>query len=118
MFKTRENYREYLKGTDWQAKRRTKMERACGTKRRCSICSSRKMIDVHHLNYRGWYDVDQSDLRLLCRRCHTLAHKLMADGTLKFKSDNHHSRFVITKTAVKKRLGLTRRNMFSGGDRS
>ena len=78
----------------------------------CSICASTKNIDIHHLNYKNLYDVDGTDLRRLCRRCHLLTHKLFKEGKIVFKSSNHNSRFVIIKTAVKHHLGLTNINLF------
>jgi hypothetical protein len=52
------------------------------------------------------------DLRVLCKRCHFLAHDLHRAGKFKFKNTNHHSRFAILKSAVKKELGLNNNNMF------
>lgn len=102
------SYSEYLKTSDWKHKRVTKRNKVSN----CAICASTHDLDVHHLNYRNLYDVEQSDLRVLCRRCHFLCHELHKNGAFKFKSTNHHSRFVIIKTAVKKALGLTNKNLF------
>ena len=103
------SYAEYLQSEDWKQKRSSKRKK----KNRCAICASTSQLDVHHLNYRNLYDVTGSDLRVLCRRCHFLAHKLLKIGAIKFKSDNHHSRFIIIKAAVKKKLGIGNQNMFS-----
>ena len=100
-------YREYLKSSDWQQKRRQKLTRRQGSKRRCAICAATEHLDIHHLSYRkDLTAVRQCELRVLCRTCHDCAHELMKRGTLTFTSRNHHHRFTLTKTAVKKALGL------------
>lgn len=101
-------YKEYLKTEDWKQKRTVKKNK----RKQCGICASTENLDVHHLNYRDLYGVEQSDLRVLCRRCHFLAHDLHKADKFKFKSTNHNSRFTLIKTAVKKELGITRKNMF------
>ena len=101
-------YSDYLKSEDWHTKRGIKYSSGKG----CAICSSKDNLNIHHLNYRNLTDVSQSDLRILCRRCHKLAHNLYKKGKIRFKSDNHHSRFTLIKTAVKKELGLTSVNLF------
>jgi hypothetical protein len=100
----KEKYREYLKSDDWKQKRAAKLRK----KNRCAICGSRKRLDVHHLNYRRWTDVQQSDLRVLCRACHETAHRLMNDGTLVFTTSEHHSKFQRTTNAVRKARGIQR----------
>lgn len=102
------NYSEYLKSDDWLTKRYLKRLRA----NRCGICGSTDNLHVHHLNYKNLVDVDMSDLRVLCKRCHFLAHELHRAGMFQFRSTNHHSRFAILKAAVKKELRITKHNMF------
>lgn len=99
-------YARYLKSEDWQLKRARKLRKKSGERRRCAVCASSEHLQVHHLNYRNWHDVRQSDLRLLCGACHETTHALMKAGTLRFKSDNHHHRFFLLKMAVKKARGL------------
>lgn len=102
-------YSEYLNSDHWKYLKEKKAKRK---KRRCSICAATKNIDCHHLNYKDLHDVETSDLRWLCRRCHSTAHELMKSGVIIFKNDNHHSRFAITKHQVKYSLGLINKNMF------
>lgn len=102
------NYQDYLKSDDWLTKRYLKKLKA----KQCAICSTKDNLHVHHLNYRNLVDVEMSDLRVLCKRCHFLAHDLHKAGKFSFKSTNHHSRFALLKTAVKKELGLTKANLF------
>lgn len=102
------NYQNYLQSEDWKTKRSSKRRR----KNNCAICNSKDNLDVHHLNYKNLVDVSQSDLRVLCRRCHFLGHELMKQGKVEFKGDNHHSMFTILKAKVKKELGVGTSNMF------
>jgi 5-methylcytosine-specific restriction endonuclease McrA len=102
-------YQDYLKSDDWLTKKYLKKLRT----NKCAICNSLENLDVHHLNYRGLVDVELSDLRVLCRHCHFMAHELHKAGKIKFTSTNHHSRFALIKNAVKKELGITHRNMFN-----
>lgn len=105
-----EKYKNYLKSSDWAKKRATKVAK----KSRCAICAGTDRLQVHHLAYRNLTDVAQSDLRVLCDRCHELAHRLVREGrvTLKgrvvtekeLRQRNHHSHFIIIKNAVKKEL--------------
>ena len=94
------SYKDYLKSEDWKTKRATKMAR----KARCGICGSTEQLDVHHLNYRNLVDVEMSDLRRMCRRCHFLAHDLFREGKIRFTSDNHNHRWQLITHAVKTAL--------------
>ena len=105
-------YTDYLKSSDWAAKRRAKLTRKGGKKLRCAICASTERLEVHHLNYKSLYDVKQEDLRLFCRRCHSLTHDLMKRGKIVFTSEDHRSRFAFVKNALKRELGITNTNMF------
>ena len=102
-------YKKYLKSEDWNAKRYFKRL----NKNNCAICNSKENLHVHHLNYKNLIDVKMSDLRVLCKRCHFLAHKLYNEGKIKFKNNNHLSRFQILKLAVKKELGISKINLFN-----
>jgi hypothetical protein len=102
------NYGDYLKSADWKRKRAKKFSR----KRRCAICGAVENLQVHHLNYKNLYDVVNSDLRVLCERCHKTTHDLMKRHIIVFKNKNHQSRFAIIKNRVKKELKLNRRNLF------
>ena len=102
-------YKEYLQSNDWKNKKKVKYKKP----RKCAICTATQNLDVHHLNYKNLFDVELSDLRVLCHRCHFLVHNLMKQGKIKFKSTRHHSQFVLIKTAVKKALGILNKNMFA-----
>lgn len=104
------DYKDYLKSNDWLVKKFNKLKY---NRRRCAICNSLENLDLHHLNYKNLVDVDNSDLRILCRRCHFLAHDLYKIGEITFRNENHHSRFAIIKAAVKKYLGISNVNMFA-----
>ena len=105
----RRQYQDYLKSEDWLTKRYLKRLKA----KKCAICAAKQNLDVHHLNYRNLVDNSMADLRVLCRRCHFLAHDLHRAGKIRFTSDTHHSRFTLIKNAVKKELGCSNKNLFT-----
>ncbi len=106
------NYKNYLKSDDWKQKKLKKFSKSGGAKSKCAICGSRERLEVHHLVYKNLYDVELKDLRILCKRCHSLTHKLFKEGKIRFKNKNPQSRFAIIKTAVKKELRISQVNMF------
>jgi hypothetical protein len=87
----KEDYQQYLESPHWLTLRYLKRLRA----RQCGVC------------------VELSDLRVMCRRCHFLAHELFRAGAFRFDSTNHHHRWARIKAAVKKHLGVSTRNMFA-----
>lgn len=110
------NYQDYLNSDHWKSLRGRKhrsVRRSLGGKLRCAICASTESIQTHHLFYRNLYDVELSDLRLLCDTCHQVAHELITSGELsKARYKSHHAMFAATKGKVKHRRGLTGRNLF------
>jgi hypothetical protein len=67
----REYYRtEYLHSEPWKQLR---MQKICSVNK-CENCGSSLCLDVHHLNYKNLYDVELSDLQVLCRGCHIKEH--------------------------------------------
>jgi len=71
------NYYEYLKSPHWQQVRRQTWRRAKG---QCEnwFCH-RQGRDVHHLTYARLGQERENDVKLLCRRCHCLAHRRWLD---------------------------------------
>ena len=107
----KKEYREYLMSEEWRILRAKKLKK--NNKYRCAICKSSEDLNIHHLFYRrNLSDTKLTDLRILCRRCHKLIHKLEKNGKIKYKNKNHHSRFGIIKGAVKKELGIPKVNLF------
>ena len=49
----------------------------------CSICSSLKMPNVHHLTYRSLCNEKMKHLMLLCNSCHEMTHALLKVKTYK-----------------------------------
>ena len=102
---SKQAYKEYLKSEDWDKKRLAKLGRKAWAKKRCAVCGDDTKIEVHHLIYRkDLTEVKQSDLRILCKRCHKLAHKLLKNGKLKYRNENTASRFALMQWAIKKHL--------------
>lgn len=106
---TKAEYAKYLKSDHWKQLRARKMRR----KKNCGVCATTENVTVHHLTYRNIYDVETTDLRRMCWRCHSLAHDLMKSRKLRVTSESNHGKWNQTKAAVKKALGLTCVNLFS-----
>jgi hypothetical protein len=79
------SYPEYLKSSHWLDLKENKARR---TARRCGLCGSTKQLDCHHVLYRNLIDVQTSDLRWLCRECHSLVHELLASGKIRVSEKN------------------------------
>lgn len=107
-------YKDYLKSDDWKNKRTEKIKKfKYKWWPRCSICSTDKTLEVHHLIYeKDLTENKQESLRILCRLCHQTTHDLINEWILVYPNRNHNSRFAMTKSAVKKRLWYWLKNMF------
>jgi hypothetical protein len=65
-------YREYLTSTWWRRRRHARLQKAGG---RCERCRKAALLaDVHHLNYDRLGEERDTDLEVLCRRCHKEVH--------------------------------------------
>ena len=97
MRRTRKAYREYLQSDDWKRKRAKKRKKC----RHCAACGSRFDLQVHHVVYKQWYDVETKHLRVVCGRCHTRIHELMRSGHLVWPPHtNHQGRWAATVRAL------------------
>jgi hypothetical protein len=67
----RDYYRNiYLQTDHWKELRQRKITHQPN----CENCKSPANLDVHHLRYKNLYDVEPDDLKVLCRKCHTMEH--------------------------------------------
>lgn len=65
-----EEYEEYLNSITWKNKRKKALARA-GYE--CEACNANENLEVHHLTYERFGYERQSDLKVLCKRCHEIA---------------------------------------------
>lgn len=65
-------YSDYLQTDHWKRVRGRALRRA-GYK--CQLCNSDLMLAVHHRTYKNRGDEHDSDLIVLCRRCHADFHR-------------------------------------------
>lgn len=96
----RKYYREeYLKSDHWNKLRALMIEKYPN----CAVCGQ-TASDVHHVKYRNLYDVEESDLRTVCRVCHTKIHRVLDSGKLRFSATRTASRWIwsFTKRTVLK----------------
>ena len=64
------NYHSYLKSYKWKYKRKGKLR----FQRRCEFCGTTKNLQIHHKNYNNIFQERNSDLKVLCKRCHKEVH--------------------------------------------
>lgn len=64
-------YYAYMHSAAWYAKRKRALLRA---QYRCQKCRSPKRLDVHHLTYERLGHEWDTDLVVLCRKCHDQVH--------------------------------------------
>lgn len=97
-------YQRYLQSDHWHRLRAKKWSKP---NRRCAICGRADVpLDLHHMKYRGLYDVTTDLLRLLCRECHYAAHEVIKSGKVRFKKTSHQSRFASLRNATRIARGL------------
>lgn len=65
------SYKNYLHSTHWK----TTKFLLYSTKRRCSLCRSKKNLNIHHKTYRRLGNENPNDLIVLCQECHYIYHK-------------------------------------------
>jgi 5-methylcytosine-specific restriction endonuclease McrA len=65
----KKKYLAYLDSDQWMLIRRLKLEEARG---KCEVCSSDKLLQVHHRDYSRLFNERLEDLTVLCDRCHEL----------------------------------------------
>jgi len=66
------SYQEYLQSPHWQETRKRALERAGN---HCSVCRNTQNLNVHHNNYDRIGKELDTDLIVLCEKCHTLFYK-------------------------------------------
>ena len=66
------SYNEYLRSNHWKETRKRALERAGN---QCSICRSTKRLNVHHNNYDRLGKELDTDLTVLCEKCHDLFYR-------------------------------------------
>jgi len=70
-------WRVFLKTEFWK---RQKSEKFREVGKKCERCGLSKndgaIIEVHHINYKRLFDCGNSDLEVICQKCHSKHHKL------------------------------------------
>ena len=79
----RTDYDTYMRSAHWKRLRKIKFMPS----KRCSVCTSKDQVHIHHLRYRNLYDVVPDDLRRMCAVCHRMAHKMMNNGTIELTEE-------------------------------
>ena len=86
---------KYLNSRHWEA---LKSDMAKFRGKKCEFCGTKENLNLHHLRYKNWYDVEPEDLIWLCNLHHSLIHELgepegdipsfLARDTIKLLSDH------------------------------
>lgn len=67
-------YLEYLRTPEWKERRRVLISRRDS---RCEQCTRTSALHIHHLTYERRGRERDSDLRVLCARCHRKTHGIV-----------------------------------------
>lgn len=68
-------YLRYINSPEWKDLRRQKLLEGLCT---CELCTQvDRHNDVHHVVYNNLWDCTTADLRILCRPCHDLVHRML-----------------------------------------
>lgn len=70
----KQEYLSYLQSSHWKAFRKKFFESHW---RRCIGCHVTKKLHLHHKTYKNLGQEKDSDVCILCKRCHFKLHKLM-----------------------------------------
>ncbi len=68
-------YDVYIKSQHWKNFRLQTLRHRF----QCEVCANRRFLQVHHRNYECVGKEEQSDVLVLCRRCHGKLHKRAKD---------------------------------------
>lgn len=71
-------YREYLDTPQWSAIREMALDRAGY---HCALCNSSVNLNVHHKDYSHLGCERDSDVIVLCHRCHCRHHGVLVEET-------------------------------------
>jgi len=63
----------YFQTNVWKLKRELVLSRSDGI---CEMCDSKKIVDIHHLNYESLGQERLDSLLGVCRECHNDLHKI------------------------------------------
>jgi 5-methylcytosine-specific restriction endonuclease McrA len=66
-------YTQYINSIQWLAKRAQILKQR-GNK--CEECGTTQAIQVHHLHYRTFRHERPQDMKVLCKTCHELWHRM------------------------------------------
>ena len=81
LFNKKQTYNQFLQSKQWEKAREKALKRF---KYRCATCNAQDQLQVHHRDY-GGIDIkkefrkvkpllDQNNLTVLCKHCHTVIH--------------------------------------------
>jgi RNA polymerase-binding transcription factor DksA len=72
-------YARYVRTREWTRRRARKLNDAG---KRCQVCNSKKILEVHHRNYERIGCERDNDLTVLCNDCHAKFHDKLPKGQI------------------------------------
>lgn len=63
-------YQDYMHSAEWQEKR----NRIISERKVCETCNTDQQLQVHHKTYKHFTNENDSELMLLCHKCHCEIH--------------------------------------------
>lgn len=74
-----DTYADYMNTSWWARMRSERMYIDCG---QCACCLADGPLELHHIQYPGWFEEDiNTDVVMLCRRCHEFVTSIQKDDT-------------------------------------
>lgn len=99
----------YLRSDHWEDLRLKKLSQKDA---KCCICRCRSLSnDVHHVDYKGLWDVKTRHLRVLCRSCHAEVHQVLESRPWIRTIENPAKRWYFTTIPIFTRLRKQKRKI-------
>jgi len=90
------DYQDYLKSPEWGEKRKLKLEEAGYL---CQLCGTKyhpqrsELLCCHHSHYDNFKEEKLTDLIILCRRCHDVAHVVRGVRKDEYRIEDNNVRY-------------------------
>jgi hypothetical protein len=95
-------YENYMASRHWTNRRKILVSKI----RSCESCGSKTMLQVHHKHYKNIGNENDSDICVICRKCHLLIHRTHSKNRNISLSDVTTS--IINNIPIKSRMAIVR----------
>jgi len=102
--KREEKYTAFINSKEWKAIRIRVINIRGGC---CEKCGCKNDIHIHHLNYKRFGGKEEdTDLQVLCKKCHMEVHGLAYDGKTQLKKKKKKKGMSLYRQLAFKKYGL------------